>query len=52
MRELATRLAESRWPSETPVQPLPHRYPAVFARNLLFLGLTLAHTGRRLLPPR
>ncbi len=52
MRELATRLAESRWPSEAPPQPLPHRWPGVFARNMLFLGVVLAHAGRRLLPPR
>jgi ADP-ribosylglycohydrolase len=53
MRRLAERLAEQFPAGGAPVrqEPLPLFWPGLVPRNLLFLGVVLAHAVRRLLPP-
>jgi hypothetical protein len=53
MRALAARLAE-QFPGQGPEVrrgALPLFWPGLLPRNLLFLGLVLAHGFRRVLPP-
>lgn len=53
MRQLAERLAERFGPrgSRASPGPLPLCWPCLIPRNLVFLGVVLAHAVRRLLPP-
>lgn len=57
MRRLGVRLAEQFDPARAGAArpgaagPLPLFWPAIPARNLLFLGVALAHGFRRMLPP-
>ena len=53
MRQLGARLA-TRFPEDgqgEPTAPLPLFWPAIPARNALFLAVALAHGFRRMLPP-
>jgi hypothetical protein len=46
---LTTRFPESG--EGAPARPLPLFWPAILPRNLLFLGIALAHGFRRMAPP-
>jgi ADP-ribosylglycohydrolase len=50
IRQVATRLAEQK-AARQPLGPVPYFWPGLLPRNLLFLGVVLAHGFRRLAPP-
>ncbi|HMY20549.1 MAG TPA: ADP-ribosylglycohydrolase, partial [Polyangium sp.] len=57
MRTLGARLTATFEPKDAPTQaldstgPLPLFWPAIPIRNMVFLGIALAHGFRRMLPP-
>jgi ADP-ribosylglycohydrolase len=51
MERLSARLAAVMAEGSKPQPALPLPYPAILARNLLFLLVVLTHAARRLLPP-
>jgi ADP-ribosyl-[dinitrogen reductase] hydrolase len=50
IKSVAQKLAD-QINSKTPLGPVSYFWPAVIARNLLFLAIILVHGFRRLLPP-